>query len=148
MNEAVEAVEDIDVAQLVRVFRKIRTKRKEIAKKFKAEDDGLKEKQDLIANNLLDFLNRTKQKAAPTPDGTAYRQKEMLPSCSDWDAFYKWIKKNDAFDFLHRRITVAAVVKFMDDHKDAEGEPMLPPGVRVNETWVIRVRAPGEKEED
>lgn len=143
-DEAVAQVtEEIDVERFVRVWRKIRAARKELAKAFKAQDDDLKGKQEIISTELLAFLNRTNQKSARTNDGTVYKQKEMLPSCSDWSAFYAWIKENDAFDFLHKRITVAEVARYMEDNEDGP-----PPGVRIMESWVIRIRKDGEKDDD
>jgi hypothetical protein len=135
-------VEQIDVEKLVRVFRKIRDKRKEHAKAFKVLDAGLKAQQELVANNILDFLNHTKQTSAKTADGTAYKKSKVLPSCGDWGAFYTWIAEKKAFHFLHKRITIDAVTTYEAEHA---GE--LPPGVNVMRSWTIGVLGNDGKDE-
>lgn len=34
---------------------------------------------------------------------------KVVPQVKDWDAFYKYVKKNDAFDLMQRRLTDKAV---------------------------------------
>ena len=135
-------VEEIDVEKLVRVFRKIRDARKLAKRAFTLKDNELRAQQELIANNILDFLNRTKQKSAKTADGTAYKKEKMLPSCSDWGSFYLWIAEKKAFHFLHKRITVDAVKTYADEHA---GE--LPPGVNVMRSWTVGVLGADGKDE-
>ena len=135
-------IEQVDVAQLVRVFRRIRDKRKEMKKAFDVQDRDLKAKQDLVANNILSFLNASNQMSSKTADGTAYKKQRVLPSCSDWGAFYAWIAERKAFHFLHKRITVDAVATYEAEHK---GE--LPPGVNVMRSWTIGVLGADGKDE-
>lgn len=134
--------EDIDMEKLVSVYRKIRDVRRANAKEFKKADAALKEKLDLIAANILEFFNVTKQTSAKTSVGTAYRKLKTQASCSDWLTFYEWIKKHDAFQFLHKRVTEKEVAKYREVHKE------LPPGIRVNEQWVIGVLGLDGKDED
>lgn len=140
MTDAIQ--EQVDVEQLVRVFRRIRDKRKELKKAFDLQDRDLKSKQELVGNNILDFLNSTNQKSAKTKDGTAYRKQKVLPSCADWGSFYGWIADHKAFHFLHKRITVDAVATY-----EAEHEGALPPGVNVMRSWTIGVLGADGKDE-
>lgn len=137
----------IDVEKLVRVYKKMRDARSALAKKFKIEDDDLKAKMEIIGNAMLSFLNSTNQESARTKEGTFYKQIETKPIGSDWGAFYRWVAENDAFDFLEKRIKVTEVVKYMAENKDAEGRAALPPGVSVNQEFVIRVRKANKDEE-
>lgn len=136
-------IEQVDMEQLVRVFRRIRDRRKEMKKAFDLQDRDLKARQELVGNNILDFLNRSNQKSAKTADGTAYRKQKVLPSCSDWGSFYAWIAERKAFHFLHKRITVNAVATYEAEHK---GE--LPPGVNVMRSWTIGVLGVDGKDEE
>lgn len=131
----------VDMEQLVRVFRKIRDVRREKSKAFKATDADLKSKLDLIAANILDFFNTTNQTSAKTDVGTAYKKLKTQASCSDWLTFYEWIRATNAFEFLHKRVTEKEVAKYRAVHKE------LPPGVRVNEQWVIGVLGLDGKDE-
>lgn len=124
-----------DIDRLVRVHLKIRAARSALSKKFNEEDDKLKAQQERVENELLRFLNDNNMKNSKTESGTFYWQKEIQPVGSDWDRFYSWVKENDAFDALERRIKKGFVTEYMEEH---DGD--LPPGVSVNTKRVVRVR--------
>jgi hypothetical protein len=129
----------IDAEQLVRVFVKMRDRRSELKRAFEAEDAAIKAKQEKIEAVLLDHLNKNKQDSARTAAGTFYRQKKTVPSASDWEAFYAWIKENDAFDALERRIKAKFITDYMEEHAD-DPDNNLPPGVSVFTRYDVRVR--------
>lgn len=132
---ALNAAAQLNTDLFVRVHRKMTVVRQELKAKFDAEDAVLKEKQATIESVLLNFLNTNDMKSARTAHGTFYWQEKITPRGADWDAFYKWVAKNDAFDFLERRITRTAVKKYMDDNGGA-----LPPGIDVYREREVRVR--------
>jgi hypothetical protein len=106
---------------------------------FEAEEERLE-------GLMMGFLNDHKMKSAPSINGTFYKEMEVLPSATDWTAFYEWIKENDAFQFLHKRITAKEIATYMEDHKD--DDVSLPPGVAVMKKYKIIVRtATGTGEE-
>jgi len=125
----------VDTEKLVQVYLRIRQKRSELAKQFKDADDDLKKKQSRLETELLRFLQDNKQESVRTAAGTFYRQEDIKPAGSDWDAFYKWVRENDAFDALERRIKKGFVVDYMEEN---DGE--LPPGVSVYREYLVRVR--------
>ena len=125
----------MDTEKLVQVYLRIRQKRSELAKQFKDADDDLKKKQSRLETELLRFLQDNKQESVRTAAGTFYRQEDIKPAGSDWDAFYKWVRENDAFDALERRIKKGFVVDYMEEN---DGE--LPPGVSVYREYLVRVR--------
>jgi hypothetical protein len=52
--------------------------------------------------------------------------------------FYGWIKDNDAFDALERRVKKTFVTEFMETHEGG----LPPPGITVSREYVVRVRKP------
>lgn len=132
MNE--EAM-SVDFNQLVSVYTKIRDKRSQIKKAYEAEDDDLKAKLAKIEAVMLGQLNTSNIDSIRTEAGTFYRQEDITPSCADWQAFYDWVKDNDAFDALERRIKKTFVSDYMERHEGA-----MPPGVSVYRQYVVRVR--------
>ena len=44
-----------------------------------------------------------------------------IPTVVDWDKFYGYIKKNNAFDLLHRRVTTTAVIERWEAGKTIPG---------------------------
>ena len=49
------------------------------------------------------------------------RQVKERVIATDWDAFYSYVKENDAFDMLHRRITESAVLLRREDGVEVPG---------------------------
>lgn len=127
----------MDYSQLVKVYLKIRDKRAENKREFDAADALLREKQDTIEGALLQFLNNNKVDSSKTDAGTFYRQEDIVPSGSDWQAFYRWVAENDAFDALERRIKKTFVADWMAEHDNTP-----PPGVSVYRQYKVRVRKP------
>jgi len=125
----------LDVNRLTRAFVHMRDARLKLKSHFEKQDRAIKAKQAVIEAAMLDFLNTHNLDSAPTEAGTFYRQKETTPTGSDWDAFYKWVKEQDAFDFLERRIKKTAINDYMEEHDGA-----IPPGVSVFTEFVVRVR--------
>ena len=125
----------MDTNKLVKAFVAIRDARSEAKKIFEAGDSALKAKQERLEAEMLKFLLDTKTDSVRTEHGTFYRQEDIIPRGEDWDAFYKWVAKNDAFDALERRIKKTFVAEYM-----AANKGKIPPGVSVLREFVVRVR--------
>jgi hypothetical protein len=125
----------IDSARLAKVYVKLRDAKDKILRDAEQEADVLKAKMDVIEAAMLGFMNANKVDSVATTAGTFYKELSIKPSCSDWDVFYQWIKKNDTFEFLERRVTRNAIKEFMEANKGT-----LPPGINVHKEYVVRVR--------
>ena len=125
----------MDLDQIVRVYVKIRDARAAASKEAKERDAELKDKLSKLEAVLLNHLNETKADSVKTSEGTFYRQEDLIPTGSDWEAFYAWVKENDAFDALERRIKKTFIAEYIEAH---DGE--IPPGVSVYREHVVRVR--------
>ena len=124
-----------DTDRVAAVYIKIRDKRGELKKAFEEEDKKLKEKLTRLEVTMLQFLDAHKLKSAPTTSGVFYKQEELTPTGADWEAFYAWVRENNAFDFLERRIKKTEIKAYMEEHDGA-----IPPGVSVFREFVVRVR--------
>jgi hypothetical protein len=125
----------MDFKKVVSAHVKLRDARAKLKKEFEAADKELKEKQQRLEAVLLNHLNETHADSMKTEAGTFYRQEEITPTGSDWDAFYKWVADNDAFDALERRIKKTFISQYMEANKGG-----VPPGVSVFREFVVRVR--------
>lgn len=125
----------MDNNKITKAYVALREARSTLKKKFEEEDNVLKAKLELLEGQMLKHLNDTGTDSVKTPSGTFYKQEEITPRADDWDAFYKWVAKNDAFEFLEKRITKTAVKTYMETNKGK-----IPPGVSVFREFVVRVR--------
>ena len=135
--------EEFDADAVTELYLKCRRAIANRTKAYDADVAILKAEQDRLAGLMMEFLDAHKIKSAPSTHGVFYKELEIKPAATDWTAFYNWIKENDAFEFLHKRISSEAVKNFMDRHK--EDEVGLPPGVSVLKEYKVKVRTGKEK---
>lgn len=116
--------------QLTRIYVKIREKRKELDR----QSAELKEKQDLIAAELLKICKAQGASTIRTDYGTVSKRVSKNYWSSDWDAFFKFVKEQDAFSLMQQRINNANMAQFLEENPD-----LHPPGLNadVNQTVVI-----------
>lgn len=124
-----------NIGLMTKAYVKIRDARTELKRDFEEKDSALKAKLERIEAEMLKFLQENNTDSVKTANGTFYRQEEITPTGSDWDALYRWISENDAFDALERRIKKGFVKEYMETHEGG-----VPPGVSVYREYVVRVR--------
>lgn len=124
-----------DIAKMVKAYIKIRDVRAALKREFEAQDNDLKAKMEKLDGAFLKVLEDTKVDSMKTEFGTIYRSEDVIPQAEDWAKVYAYIRENDAFEALEKRLTKKYVKEYMDEH---DGE--LPPGVRVFRKFVVNVR--------
>ena len=125
----------MDFNKVTKAYVALRDKRSEIKKAYDAEDDTYKQKLTQLEGVMLGHLIDTGTESVRTENGTFYRTEDLKPSGSDWALLYDWIRENDAFDALERRIKKDFVREYMESNSG-----QLPPGVSVHREFVVRVR--------
>lgn len=125
----------VDMNRLTKAYIRIRDARQAAKKVWEEQDAEFKKKLERLEGGMLQFLNDTNQNSSKTDSGIVYRQEEITPTGSDWDLFYNWVKTNDAFEALERRIKKAFVKQYMEEHDGG-----IPPGVSVYREYTVRVR--------
>ena len=131
----------MDYEKIVRAYRNIRYRKQELNRAHEKVIADLDEKLEKLKGVMLAELNTNKGEGIRTAAGTFFRKLETIPTGSDWDAFYDWIKDNDAFDALERRIKRTFISDYMDSHDGA-----IPPGVSVFRRYTVEVRKPTTEE--
>jgi hypothetical protein len=125
----------LDLERIVRAVIKIDDKRKADKAVWAKEDHRLEAQQDALEAVLLQALNTAKIDSMNVKGlGYFYRKVDTKPQATDWPIFYAWIKENDAFEALNKRITKTFIETFMDEHG---GSP--PPGVAVQQEYKVHV---------
>lgn len=72
--------------------------------------------------------------SAGTEDGTAYTSTKTSATVADMDAFLAFVKKEEAWHMLERRVAKTTV----DEYVAANGD--LPPGINYSSVKTINVR--------
>jgi hypothetical protein len=128
----------IDLSQVCETYRKIRDAKAEIKRAMEEKIAELDGKLEKLEGFMLQHLNTHGMDSVRTAGGTFYKQEDIRPNIVDDKAFYEWIKANDAFDALERRVKKTFVTEYMESH---EGK-LPPPGIHVTREFVVRVRKP------
>jgi hypothetical protein len=125
----------MDAATMVRAYIRIRDARSALKKEFDAQDGALKESLKKIEMVMLGTLTAQNANSVKTSEGQFYRQVDVIPTATDWTALYAWIRENDAFDALEKRVKKTFISDYMESN-----DGNLPPGVSVLREYVVRVR--------
>lgn len=125
----------MDVSEMVDLYQQIVEERRELKRKFDEEERALKADEERIKLAILGFMQKNNVKSIKTDSGTAFQQEEIIPTGSDWQAFYDWVAQNHAFDALERRIKKTFIKDYMENH---DGD--TPPGVSVLRELTVRIR--------
>jgi hypothetical protein len=130
------------VDQVIEAYLKYRNKKEALEAEIK---DQVKELKDKMAK--LEAWIKTKADAEgvtsfKTAHGTAFVTTNDYANVADWDAVLHFIKENDAFDMLEKRVSKNAVRGYIEQNKT------VPSGVNYGTRIDVNVRKPVTKVED
>lgn len=123
-----------EVEQLVEHYITLRDKKAEIANAAKAKLARVDALLDKIEGALLLTFQQSGAESVRTKSGTAYKSTKASATVADWDAVLNYIRDNELWQMLERRVSKDAVIQFREQHND------LPPGVNWREEVTINVR--------
>lgn len=132
---------DVTVDQVVAAYMKLRDKKKAIESAAEAEVATIKDKMEKFEAWIREKANEQGVTSFKTKSGTAFLTTTDYASVSNWDATLEFIKKNDAFDMLERRVSKTAVRSYIDAHK------VVPAGVDYGTRLTVNIRKPTTKAE-
>ena len=130
------------VDQVIEAYLKYRNKKEALEAEIK---DQVKELKDKMAK--LEAWIKTKADAEgvtsfKTAHGTAFVTTNDYANVADWDAVLAFVKENEAYDMLEKRVSKNAVRGYIDEHKT------VPSGVNYGTRIDVNVRKPANKIED
>lgn len=133
-TQAAAGPPSITAEQVIAAFVLIRDQRSQLKQVYEAADDKLKEKAEKLKawlNAQMNAIGTTQLKGS---EGTAYRELKRRFNGSDWGLIWAYIKENDRFDMLQKRLGEKALNDFLEE----TGE--LPPGVSVHQEYDVVIR--------
>jgi hypothetical protein len=123
----------MNAEKLAAVYVKIREARRKLAE----EDEKLKAQLNTIAEELLTICKDQGAMTIRTPHGTVSRRVDKHYWTSDWDSFFRFVKENEAFALVQRRINNSSMEQFLEENPN-----LHPPGLQADmkQTIVITKR--------
>lgn len=132
MNDAMPTAAD-----LAGVYIEMREEKERIDREAKARVAEIKEQMDIVKSAMLEMVADAGANSINTPNGTIIRKIKTTVWTNNWDAFYEFMKENDAPDLLEKRIAQNNIQEFLEKHPDK-----LPEGLNIDRSYEIIVRAP------
>jgi hypothetical protein len=128
---------DADAESLVSAYINIRDERDRIINQQKQALKELELQLEAVSKALLEICKENKLDGFRTDFGTVSQITKTEYWTNDWDSLYKFIKENDAFHLLHKRVNQSGMKEFLDENPD-----LHPAGLNVDQEYSIRVTRP------
>lgn len=128
---------DADAESLVSAYINIRDERDRIISQQKQALKELELQLEAVSKALLEICKENKLDGFRTDFGTVSQITKTEYWTNDWESLYKFIKENDAFHLLHKRVNQSGMKEFLDENPD-----LHPAGLNVDQEYSIRVTRP------
>ena len=132
----------IKVDDVVATYMKLRQSKDAIEAEAKTKVADIKAKLEKLEAWIKERADADGVTSFKTPHGTAFLTTTDYATVADWDAVLGFIRSNDAFDMLEKRVSKIAVRGYIDSTK------AVPPGVNYGTKLEVNIRKPANKAED
>jgi|TARA_R110000787_G_scaffold1975_4_gene8217 hypothetical protein len=129
------------VDQVIGAYMKLRLKKEAIEADAKANMKGLKEQMVKLEAWLKQKADEDGVTSFKTDSGTAFLTTTDFAAVGDWDAVLSFIRENEAYDMLEKRVSKMAVRGYIEANKS------VPAGVNYGTKLDINIRKPALKGE-
>lgn len=125
--------------EIIGAYVKLRAEKDRETADYKARVKSIDERMKKLEVWLQMWLSMENVNSVNTDAGTAYKTTVEQATVSDMTALIEYVKENDAWHLLEKRVSKTGVRELLD-----ADEP-LPPGVNWYVTTAINVRKPNER---
>jgi multidrug efflux pump subunit AcrB len=132
----------VRVDDVIATYMKLRNEKEAIEAEIKSQVAGLKAKMDKIEAWLKEQADAQGVTSFKGKHGTAFLTTTDYANVADWDAVLEFVKTNEAFDMLEKRVSKIAVRGYIERNKS------VPAGVTYGTKIDVTVRKPTMKVED
>ena len=131
----------ITVEQVIATYMKLRLQKEEIEGAVKVQVAEIKAKMEKLEAWIKEQADAQGVTSFKTNAGTAFLTTTDFASVADWDALVSFIRENEAFDMVEKRVSKLAVRSYIDQTKS------VPPGVNYGTKLEVNIRKPNAKVE-
>ncbi len=132
----------VNVDDVVATYMKLRSQKEAIEAEAKDRVSGIKAKMEKLEAWIKEQADTQGVTSFRTKHGTAFLTTTDYANVADWDAVLGFIRENEAFDMLEKRISKIAVRGYIDANK------AVPPGVNYGTKLEVNIRKPVARVED
>jgi len=126
----------VTVDVVIKKYMKLREEKAVVEAEIKERMDAIKANMEKLEAWLKAKLDADGLTSFKTDYGTAFLTTTDFASVENWDAVLRFIREEDAFDMLEKRVSKTAVRGYIEANKE------VPPGVKYGTKLDINVRKP------
>ena len=131
--------EEPTVDGVIATYITLRSQKEAVEAEVKEQVADIKEKMGKLEAWIQAKADETGVTSFKTDHGTAFLTTSDFASVGDWDVVLQFIKENDAYDMLTKKVSKVAVRGYID----ANGA--VPAGVNFGTKLGVSVRRPAKK---
>lgn len=132
----------VNVDDVVATYMKLRSQKEAIEAEVKDRVSTIKAKMEKLEAWIKEQADAQGVTSFKTKHGTAFLTTTDYANVGDWDAVLGFIRENEAFDMLEKRISKIAVRGYIEANK------AVPPGVNYGTKLEVNIRKPVARVED
>jgi len=133
---------NLTVDEVINTYLKLRKKKEAIEAETKDKVKGIKDNMAKLEGWIKEQADTQGVKSFKTDHGTDFLTTTDFAQVADWDSVLEYIKNNDAFDMLEKRVSKTAVRGYIEKNKT------VPSGVNYGTRIDVNVRKPVAKVDD
>lgn len=131
-----------NVGDVIRTYMKLREQKAAIEGEVKERISNLKAKMDKLEAYLKTQMDAQGLTSFKSDYGTAFLTTTDYANVADWDAVLTFVRDNEAYDMLEKRVSKIAVRGYIEANK------AVPPGITYGTKLEVNIRKPGAKAEE
>lgn len=124
---------------IIGAYVSLRGEKDRLSAEYKASVKVIDDKLKKLEVWLQMWLSKEELNSVNSESGTAYKTTVEQATVSDMNAFIEFVKENEAWHLLEKRVSKTGVREMLD-----ADEP-IPPGINWYVTTAINVRKPNER---
>jgi hypothetical protein len=128
-----------NASDVIKAYMKLRSQKADIEAEMKNRVAEVTAKMDKLEAYLHQQMHEQGVTTLKSEYGTAYISTIDTATVADWEAVIEYVKANDAYDMLERRVSKTAVRTYM------ERDGAVPPGVNFGQRQSVNFRKPSAK---
>jgi len=129
----------VTVDAVIKKYMKLRSQKEAVEAEIKERVDQIKADMAKLEAFLQAKMDADGLTSFKSEHGTAFLTTTDFANVEDWDAVLRFIREEDAFDMLEKRVSKTAVRGYIDANKE------VPPGVKYGTKLGVNIRKPAAR---
>jgi hypothetical protein len=126
----------VKVDDVIATYMKLRGQKETIEAQMKEQTAAIKAKMEKLESWIKEQADVQGVTSFKTKHGTAFLTTSDYANVADWDAMLSFVKENEAYDMLEKRVSKVAVRGYIEQTKT------VPPGVNYGTRLDVNIRKP------